>query len=129
MTETKVADLIGLGEIADLYGISKNVASGWTRKHDFPRPAKTFRMGPVWDQNDVLAWKPVVPVREYRPTCIHCGFDGWQDLNFTGELGPEVRITLRCGRCDHTTEIDYVRVDHPSNRGYVVRTHPQKEEE
>jgi predicted DNA-binding transcriptional regulator AlpA len=75
---TQIADLIGLTEIAEMYGVTKNVASGWTRKHDFPNPVHTLRMGPMWDQHKVRAWKTpeLSPLGKVTTvSCQHCGTD------------------------------------------------------
>lgn len=55
--------LLGLAEVADLYSISKNSANAWTRRHDFPAPIARLAMGPVWDRDAVVAWRP--PVDNY----------------------------------------------------------------
>lgn len=55
MTTTQIADLVGLTEIAERCNVSKNVASGWTRKHTFPEIKLKLAMGPMWDWNEVQA--------------------------------------------------------------------------
>jgi hypothetical protein len=49
--------LLGLAEVAELYSISKNSANAWVRRHDFPAPVAKLAMGPVWDREQVLAWR------------------------------------------------------------------------
>lgn len=50
---TRIADLVGLTEIAERCNVTKNVASGWTRKHTFPSIKHKLAMGPMWDWNEV----------------------------------------------------------------------------
>lgn len=57
-------ELLGLAEIADLYGVSKNSANAWTRRHDFPQPITKLAMGPVWNRDQVVAWRR--PVDQYE---------------------------------------------------------------
>ena len=51
------AVLVGVAEIADLFGVSRQAASNWRDRHaDFPTPAASLKSGPVWELPDVLAW-------------------------------------------------------------------------
>lgn len=50
---TQIADLVGLTEIAERCDVTKNVASGWTRKHTFPAIKHKLAMGPMWDWKEV----------------------------------------------------------------------------
>lgn len=98
MTETKIADLVGLAEISERRNVSRNVASGWTRKHDFPRPKHQLRMGPMWDWNEVQAHldgvrKIQIPLLGGAmiatiedPECVCCGSFGVQIQAGTAEL-------------------------------------------
>lgn len=54
-------NLIGLAELAELYSVSKNTANTWARRHDWPAPVATLKMGPVWDREEILRHKPVEP--------------------------------------------------------------------
>jgi transposase len=50
-------DLIGLGEIADMAGVRKNVASNWINRYDdFPKPVLQRKMGTLYDVNQVRDW-------------------------------------------------------------------------
>lgn len=50
-------DLIGIAEIADLAGVSKQVISNWHARYDhFPRPIQRLRSGPVWKREAVEMW-------------------------------------------------------------------------
>ena len=49
--------LVGVAEIADLFGVSRQAASNWRDRHaDFPTPAASLKSGPVWELPDILAW-------------------------------------------------------------------------
>ena len=49
--------LVGVAEIADLFGVSSQAASNWRDRHaDFPMPAASLKSGPVWELPDILAW-------------------------------------------------------------------------
>lgn len=51
------AELVGLAEIAALFGTTKQVVSNWrTRKAGFPSPAADLKSGPVWHSDDVVKW-------------------------------------------------------------------------
>ena len=49
--------LVGVAEIADLFGVSRQAASNWRDRHtDFPRPAASLKSGPVWELPAILEW-------------------------------------------------------------------------
>lgn len=49
--------LVGVAEIADLFGVSRQAASNWRERHaDFPTPAASLKSGPVWELPDILTW-------------------------------------------------------------------------
>jgi predicted DNA-binding transcriptional regulator AlpA len=56
MTETKLSDLIGLSELAELLGVTKGEANAMRQRHGFPAPVVKLRMGPAWDKREVLEW-------------------------------------------------------------------------
>lgn len=49
-------ELVGLAEIREMFGISRQRAYQLTQKNDFPTPAAELRMGNVWRKQDVVAW-------------------------------------------------------------------------
>ena len=50
-------ELVGVAEIARLFGVSSQAASSWRERHaDFPSPAASLKSGPVWQYSDILAW-------------------------------------------------------------------------
>lgn len=49
--------LVGLAEMADLLGITKQVLTNWrSRKTDFPKPMAELKSGPVWDLGQIREW-------------------------------------------------------------------------
>ncbi len=49
--------LIGLSEVAELFGVSKQVVANWRlRYEDFPKPVAELKSGPVWQRQDIVAW-------------------------------------------------------------------------
>ena len=51
------SDLLGIAEIAELAGVSKQAVSNWRARYDhFPRPAQTLQSGPVWQREKVASW-------------------------------------------------------------------------
>jgi predicted DNA-binding transcriptional regulator AlpA len=53
----RVPDLVGLGEIAELYSVRRNSAWRWSRRDDFPAPVTRISgRVPVWRRSDVERW-------------------------------------------------------------------------
>lgn len=49
--------LVGLAEMADLFGVTKQVLSNWrSRKATFPQPIAELKSGPVWSLAAVTEW-------------------------------------------------------------------------
>ena len=49
--------LVGVAEIADLAGVTKQAVSNWRLRYDhFPRPIQDLQSGPVWDREQVADW-------------------------------------------------------------------------
>ena len=49
--------LVGVAEIAELVGVSKQVIANWrSRKADFPPPVAELKSGPVWSRDAILEW-------------------------------------------------------------------------
>lgn len=53
---------MGVTEIKDRLGVSRNRASIIAYRHDFPRPRWVLAMGNVWWADDVERW-----IAEHRP--------------------------------------------------------------
>jgi chromosome partitioning protein len=51
------SDLVGINEIADLAGVSRQAVANWrSRFRDFPRPVADLKAGPVFDLKQVKIW-------------------------------------------------------------------------
>ena len=49
--------VVGLSEVAELFGVTKQVAANWkNRRDDFPKPIAELKSGPVWSHDDIAAW-------------------------------------------------------------------------
>lgn len=49
--------LVGIAEVADLAGVSKQAVSNWRLRYDhFPRPIQNLQSGPVWNREQVSDW-------------------------------------------------------------------------
>ena len=49
--------LVGIAEVAELFGVSKQAASNWRERHaNFPLPLASLRSGPVWDMQNIIVW-------------------------------------------------------------------------
>jgi predicted DNA-binding transcriptional regulator AlpA len=88
MTETKISDLIGLTELAEVLGVSKNEANAIRQRHGFPQPVRKFRMGPAWDKLQVLAWNDqrAEPGADHILS-IHCAWCGSVAIDDTFPAG------------------------------------------
>lgn len=50
-------NLVGLGEMADLFGVSKQAVSNWRERNaDFPTPITVLKSGPIWLLEQITAW-------------------------------------------------------------------------
>ncbi|QIG79213.1 ParA family protein [Stakelama tenebrarum] len=50
-------NLLGLAEISELLGVSKQAVANWrARRDDFPNPIATLKSGPVWSEDAVRSW-------------------------------------------------------------------------
>src|SRR5436305_5791076 len=59
--------LAGLAEVAELLAVSRRTASRYTARPDFPAPVSRLRSGPIWLEDDILAWARGSPVERGRP--------------------------------------------------------------
>ncbi len=50
-------NLLGIAEVADLAGVSKQAVSNWRMRYDhFPRPLQNLQSGPVWEREKIKNW-------------------------------------------------------------------------
>lgn len=94
-------NLIGLAELAELYGVSKNTANTWARRHDWPSPVVTLKMGPVWDRDVILYHRPLTDhAQEHRIKCAWCGEETFDHNGFDPERNVDV-FHCFCGEETH----------------------------
>lgn len=58
-TTVKIEDIVGVGEILTLAGITnRRVLIAWRARkpHPFPKPIRQLAAGEVWDRRAVAAW-------------------------------------------------------------------------
>lgn len=93
--------LLGLAEIAELYGVDKNTANNWSRQRDFPEPRWRLKMGPIWTLGQLEHWR--IPARTVSGSdipdaiVVSAGADGvtvrcplCPKKHYHGGLGPKV---------------------------------------
>ena len=61
--------LMGISEIADLLGVSRQRAHQLTQRSGFPAPAARLSSGPVWESAEVDTWAKQNP-RPGRRTLV-----------------------------------------------------------
>ena len=64
MTRRRRPELVGVSEVAEVLGVSRQrvneldrLAQRPTTRNPFPEPIARLRAGPVWDKRDVDAWQ------------------------------------------------------------------------
>ena len=50
-------ELVGVTEVASLFGVAPNTAWRWSKEDGFPEPVARLASGPVWRRVDVEAWR------------------------------------------------------------------------
>jgi predicted DNA-binding transcriptional regulator AlpA len=61
-------ELVGVTEIAALFGVAQNTAWRWSRDEGFPDPTARLASGPIWQRADVERWhRERVPRPTGRP--------------------------------------------------------------
>ena len=125
MTNPQKPTLLGMTELAELYGVSRQTATGWRRQTDFPKPIADLAMGPVWDLEDLKAWRmPPHSRPDYgrRSTfgCAWCDskvIDGQSLQVIPADFGI-IEAQYDCNHCGETTTILLI----PSSSGLVAKT-------
>jgi predicted DNA-binding transcriptional regulator AlpA len=56
-------DVIGVTEVAEIMGVSKQRASELTKRANFPQPIARLALGPVWPKRNIEAWNEANPRR------------------------------------------------------------------
>lgn len=116
--------LIGLAELAELYGVSKNTASTWSRQRDWPTPVTTLKMGPIWDQDEIEAHKTPASKQRFEIRCGKCYSDA---VTPTG-VNYDCSFTVECGNCGKRSTFEIKKVSRPETWPTTVIT-VRKEDE
>jgi hypothetical protein len=93
--------LLGLAEIAELYGVEKSTANNWSRQRDFPEPRWKLKMGPIWTLGQLEHWRipartvigdsvPPAPVIDAGPDGVTVRCPLCPKKHYHGGLGPKV---------------------------------------
>jgi predicted DNA-binding transcriptional regulator AlpA len=60
--------LVGIAEIAEMFGVARNTAWRWSKRPAFPQPAARLASGPVWHREIIEAWaSDHLPLQTGRP--------------------------------------------------------------
>lgn len=51
-----MSELVGIAEIGELLGVSRQRVTQLAKRDDFPAPIARLRMGPVWTLKAVRGW-------------------------------------------------------------------------
>ena len=63
-----VLDLIGVPEIAEIFGVTRRTAWRYVQRPEFPKPAARVRRKSLWDRSAVEAWaQTALPIPRGRP--------------------------------------------------------------
>src|SRR4051812_3623804 len=50
-------ELLGLAEIAEIAGVTKQVVNNWRLRYDtFPKPIQNLQSGPIWSREKIDIW-------------------------------------------------------------------------
>lgn len=55
MTKIDPADIVGPGEVAEMFGVETNVVSNWRKRGKLPAPVAVLKMGPIWTRDQFAA--------------------------------------------------------------------------
>ena len=112
--------LVGVAEIAEIFGVSRQAASNWRERHsDFPTPIASLKSGPVWELPDILAWagdrgmqvktskiSTLGPSHDARAPCVVVAF-----VNMKGGVGKST-LTANIGwYCAYHADLRVLMVD------------------
>ena len=68
LAEPAFPALVGVAELAEMLGVSRQRASALPERADFPSPVAVLRAGPVWRRGDVSQFVASWPRTSGRPT-------------------------------------------------------------
>ena len=100
LSEPNIPSLVGVSEIADLLGVSRQRASELARTPSFPVPVASLASGPVWLEPSVLrfvdSWRRKPGRPSTRGSYLVVADDGSVLLSGPLKRGPAVRNTRNC---------------------------------
>ena len=88
--ESNAPEIVGVSELAELLGVTRQRASELARSRDFPLPIATLASGPVWRKSSVARFVEHWPRRPGRPKKVEVG---GEVVDMLGELTTRVRKT------------------------------------
>lgn len=50
-------DYMGLAEVAEFLGVSKQTICNWRSRNSFPEPVATLKATPIWRMTDIREWQ------------------------------------------------------------------------
>ena len=116
--------LVGVAEIADLFGVSRQAASNWRERHaDFPTPAASLKSGPVWELPEILSWADgrELQVKAAKAEALEAG----TDTDGTGVVVALVNMKGGVGKSTLTANIGWYCAYHANLRVLMVDLDPQ----
>lgn len=60
-------ELLGVAEIADMLGVTRQAVTNWKSRGGFPAPIAELKSGPVWNLTDVTDWAKATGMRVVEP--------------------------------------------------------------
>ena len=113
MTNPQKPTLLGMTEMAELYGVSRQTATGWRRQTNFPKPIAELAMGPVWDLEDLKAWRtpPFARPGDHRLVVLACAWCSSENLDVYSlrVTDPQTALIVSEYDCDHCGETTILR--------------------
>jgi hypothetical protein len=70
LLESNFPELVGVAELADILGVTRQRASELARSKTFPHPVARLKSGPVWIKSTVARHAEGVPRRAGRPSVV-----------------------------------------------------------
>jgi hypothetical protein len=67
LKRSRLPELVGVSEVADILGVTRQRASALAKSPDFPDPVATLASGPVWTRPSLTRFIDEWPRREGRP--------------------------------------------------------------
>ena len=116
--------LVGVAEIADLFGVSRQAASNWRERYaDFPEPTASLKSGPVWELPDILAWADgrEMQVKAAKAEALETG----TDIDAPCVVVALVNMKGGVGKSTLTANIGWYCAYHANMRVLMVDLDPQ----